>query len=303
MRLMTITKTHLDILKLIYARGSLTSKEAAMELSNSHEYISKLTSDLKQKALLKKQGTTYSIPDNIHSYNLRNLFLEHPRTNFKEILADARIDMLFLLLNKRTMKRIKYLSGLSKPLVYRYLKDSLKYGIVIKEDRYYRLNTTLWPDLVSFLDAYSKYQKILNNNLPSTYKIIHKSQDFLLFKAPINLNVDKKTATKTAFSLFAKYGIPLRMISDYYCTPSKNLNINDIFAHAILCSRDTRKKTYTILFYLRNRQSLDLQYINTHYKLKASINKIKTILKGETLKDHPTLEEIRKKAELYDIKY
>ncbi len=303
MILMTITKTQLDILKVVYTRGSITSKEAARELKFSHEYMSKLTTDLKQKALLKKQGIIYSIPDNIHSYSLRNLFLEHPQTNFKDILADARIDMLFLLLDKRTMKRIKYLSGLSKPLVYRYLKDFLKYGIVIKEDKYYRLNAPLWPDLMDFLDAYSKYKKILNYNLSPTYKIIHKSQDFLLFKAPINLNIDKKTATKTAFSLFAKYGIPLRMVSDYYCTPPKDININDIFAHAILCSRDTRKKTYLILFYLRNRQSLDIQYINTRYNLKGAINKIKTILKGETLKDYPTLEEIKQKAELYDIKY
>ena len=303
MILMTITKTQLDILKLIYTRGSLTSKETAIKLNNSHEYISKLTSDLRQKGFLKKQGRSYIISDNIHSYNLRNLFLEHPQTNFKEILADARIDMLLLLLNKRTMKRIKHLSGLSKPLVYRYLKNFLKYGIVIKEDTYYRLNTTLWSDLISFLENYSKYQDILIYNLPSVYRKLHQSKRFVLFETPTTQEVDKKTATKTAFSLFAKYGIPLRMISDYYCTPPNDLNINDIFAHAILCSQDTRKKTYTILFYLRNMHSLDIQHINKRYRLKADINKIKTILKGETLKDYPTLEEIKQKAELYDIKY
>ncbi len=300
---MTLTKTQLDILKLVYTEGSVTSREASTHLKYSHEYISSRITDLKQKGFLKKQGTIYSISDNIHSYSLRNLFLEHPQTNFKEILADSRAEILILLFNKKTMKRIKYLTGLSKPLIYRYLRDFQKYAIVIKQGEYYKLNRTLWPELIDFLENYSKYQEILTNNLPAVCRKVHKSKDFILFEAPPAQNIDKKTATKTAFSQFGRYGIPLRLRHNYYCMPPKNLNINDIFAHAILCSMDLRKKTYTILFYLRNKESLDIQYISERYKLKISINKIEAILKGRTIKDYPALEEIKQKADLYDIRY
>ncbi|MFH1432937.1 MAG: helix-turn-helix domain-containing protein [archaeon] len=300
---MKLTKTQLDILHIVYTRGSLTSKEAALQLNNSHPYASKLISDLKEKGFLKKVGIKYLISDNIYAYALRNLILEYPKTDFKQILADSRLDVLLHLLDKRSMNRIESLSGLSKPLIYIYLKDFLRYGIIIKEGRYYRLNKSLWPQLIDFLESYSRYKGVVGYNLPPVYREIYRSKTLMMLEVPRDLKVDEKTASLTAFSQFHKYGIALRLTYNYYSIPKENLNINDIFAHSILCSSDMRKKMFTILFYLKNKGSLDIEYIDRKYRLEGYISKIRAIIGGETLKDYPAPEEIKQKAKLYDIRY
>ena len=300
---MKLTKTQLDILQIAYTKGSVTSKYATQKLKFSQQYTSKLIMDLKGKGFLKKRGSTYFISDNIYSYDLRNLFLKHPKTNFKELLADSRMDVLLLLFDKKTAKRIQHLSGLSKPLVYIYLNGFLKYGVITKEGKDHRLNGVLWPDLVEFLESYSTHQEVISLGLPTVYREVYKNKDIMIFEVPIDLMVDKKTATSTAFSLFEKYGIALRLAYNYFCVPPQKLNISDIFAHALLCSKDVRKKTYSMLFYLKNKDLLDIQDIRKKYKVAGYLNKMNAILEGETLKEYPSLEEIKQKAELYDIKY
>lgn len=301
MILMRLTKTQLEMLKIVYVRGSATSKDIAQQLKFSQEYIAKLITDLKEKGFLEKKGSNYLISKNIYSYNLKNLLLEHPKTDFKEILTDSRMDILLLLVDKRTAKRLYNLSGLSKPLVYKYLKGFLKYGVIIKEGKHYKLNKILWPELFDFLESYSKYHDMLAYNLP-TARAIYNTEKLKIFEVPADVKVDEKTATATAFSLFDKYGIPLRLTYNYFCIPTQKLDINDVFAHAILCSNNIRKKTFTILFYLKNKDLLNVEHINKKYKLRGYLNKINAILKGETLKEYPTLEEVKQRAELYDIK-
>jgi len=300
---MRLTKTQLKTLELIYLKGSSTSKDVASNLKFTHQYASKSITDLREKGFLEKKGTTYSIPNNIYAYDLRNLLLEHPKTNFGEILADSRIDILLLLLTKRTEKRIHALSGLSKPLIYRYIKDFLKYGIVVKQGKHYNLNNILWPELIDFLESYSKYQDVLAYDLPIASRVLYKTKDLRLFEVPANLTVDEKTATITAFSVFNKYGIPIRLTRNYFCIPPQKLGIDDIFAHAVLCSNNMRKRLFTILFYLKNKDSLDIRYIEEKYKLRGYMNKINAILAGEPVKEYPALDEIKQRAELYDIKY
>lgn len=302
---MKLTKTQLKILKLIYLKGSGTSGETASQLKFTQQYASKSISDLKKKGFLEKRRTIYLISNNIYAYDLRNLFRDHPKTNFEEILADSRMDVLLLLFDKKTSKRIQYLSGLSKLQIYKYIKNFLKYGVVIKEGRHYKLNNVLWPDLVDFLESYSKYQDVLAYDLPTVARVIHesKSQNLKIFEVPTDFKVDEKIATITAFSLFIKYGIPLRLNYNYFCVPPQKLDINDVFAHAILCSNNMRKRLFTILFYLKNKDLLNIKYIEEKYKLRGYMNKISEILKGITIKEYPTLEEIKQKADLYDIKY
>ncbi|VVB59871.1 Uncharacterised protein [uncultured archaeon] len=301
---MRLTKTQLKILELIYSKGSGTSKETAGQLKLTQQYTSKSITDLKEKGFLEKKGTQYSISSNVHAYYLRNLLLEHPRTNFEEILADSRLDVLMLLFTKRTGKRIRDLSGLSKPLIYKHLRGFLKYGVVVKQGRYYKLNNVLWSELVDFLESCSKYQNVLAyTNLPTVSRVLYETKDLKLFEVPANLKIDEKTATFTAFSVFDKYGIPVRLTHNYFCMPPQKLGINDVFAHAALCSDNMRKRLFTILFYLKNKGLLDIKYIEEKYKLRGYINKINAILKGETIREYPTTEEIKQKAELYDIKY
>ena len=58
-----------------------------------------------------------------------------------------------------------------------------------------------------------------------------------------------------------------------------------------------------MLFYLKNKDLVDIQDIRKKYKVAGYLNKMNAILEGETLKEYPSLEEIKQKAELYDIKY
>lgn len=300
---MKLTKTQLKLVKLIYLKGSSTSKELAQQLNHTPQYISTAITDLKKNGFLEKSGSRYSISNNLYAYDFRNLLLEYPQTNFEEILADSGMDILLLLFTKKTEKQIHGLSGLSKPLIYKYFKKFLKYGIIKKEGKQYQLNNILWSELIDFLKSYSKYQDVLAYNLPTVSRVLHKTKDLKLFEVPENLKVDEKTATITAFSVFERYGIPLRLTYNYFSTPPQKLNINDVFAHSILCSNNIRKKMFTILFYLKNKESLNIEYINKKYKLHGPINKINTILKGEIIQDYPTLKEIKQRAQVYDIKY
>ena len=72
----------------------------------------------------------------------------------------------------------------------------------------------------------------------------------------------------------------------------------EIFMHSLYITqkeKDIRNLTYIGLFYAKYKHELQ----KIHHPI---VDKIKLILKGERLEGYPTLEELRDKAEAYDIR-
>ena len=105
-------------------------------------------------------------------------------------------------------------------------------------------------------------------------------------------------ASLTAFSVYPKYGINIIMPSYYYHFPKEKLDTGQAFLDSLVIledDKDYRKTLYAILFYIKNKSKLKGIKHEWIYKLQK-------VLKGEIIGGFPNLQEIKEKAEQYDIK-
>ena len=140
---------------------------------------------------------------------------------------------------------------------------------------------------------YKKHEETTDLRIPANSTIYYKNKKEIIFS-----NIADLDATRTGFSAYEKYGIKLLLTKNYYYLPKKTLTIQDILKHSLYITqkdKNIRNLTFICLFYLKNKNSLS--------SIKHPIlNRIKQILKGKNIQGYPTLEEIKEKAEIYDIK-
>ncbi len=126
--------------------------------------------------------------------------------------------------------------------------------------------------------------------VPSEALLIRSYGDSVLFKS-----LRPQDATLTSFSVYANYGIELRLRDYYYTLPKKELFIQEIFIHSLDSAESISQMLYCILFCLKNKEALK----EVSHSMMESI---RAVLMGESIKGYPSIEEIEDQAELYGIK-
>ena len=138
-----------------------------------------------------------------------------------------------------------------------------------------------------------KFEEIIDNRIPVNSIIYHKNEQEILFSTNFEI-----PASKTAFSLYEKFGIKLFLPTHFYYLPNRKLSKKEILLHSIYIikkERDYRYLTYLALFYIKFRGEF--------LRIKDPVlKKIDNILKGDKIEGYPTFKEIREKAALYDIR-
>lgn len=134
-----------------------------------------------------------------------------------------------------------------------------------------------------------KYQE--TRFIPSEALLIKSYWDCILFKSIGNLD-----ATPTSFSAYGQYGIELALRDNYYILPKKKLSIADVFLHSLDSAGDLTHKLFCILFYLKNKDKFE--------SIKhPMVKEIDAVLQGKKVMGYPTVDDIRDRAELYDIEF
>lgn len=284
---MRLNNFQYELFKSIVQIESTTTKKLAKRLNTNIFKISKNLKVLKKYNLVVKSGKFISVFKTGVGPILARFILEHPET--APVLANAGLPLLRLLEQPQTLNELTSKSGLSEQSVYRYLRKFLIRGMIIRKAESYQINKTLWLDLESLVKIINLQKPELSSKIPVTAKVYFYQPDRIIFST--NLKVD---ASLTAFSKYSDFGLPILEEENIYRLPYEKLKLIDIFLDSLECLTSIRRKIICALFYLKHREKLkDVEH--------PQLDKLKQVLKGEVVEDFPSLEEITRRAEMYDI--
>lgn len=288
---MILSELELKVLEQI-ARGNNTVPVIAQQLKRHESTIYRIRQNLITQGFLN-QTTKELEPKKItHVALLLRLLIKHP--HLSSILSDAGLQICITLLFPKTVSDVTYETGLRKSTIYNRIKQGLQISAIIKKEKNtYMINEKLWNDLRDCLTEIKKFEQTTDPRIPANSTIYYKTTQEIIFSNNAEIN-----ATPTGFSAYEHYNIKLLLPTHYYYLPSKTLSKKDIFIHSLYITEkeeDIRHLTYIALFYIK--YSYELTQIDHRF-----LNAIRHILHGNKIKGYPTLEEIKEKAEIYDIR-
>jgi predicted transcriptional regulator len=275
---MQLNKTELEI--LVNYVNSIT--QLAKALNKSKSQISRSLNSLEKKGFIENKQ--------LQRLPYISLLLQALKNNSQltNIIHDSSFEIL---LELNTPKSIKDLSKRFKTItIYKTLQKFKKYNLVKKTNNLYSFNSTIWPDLSEFINSYQEYSKNIDSRVPLDSKIYYKTEKEILFS-----NSNELDAKKTAFSA---YDFKLLLTKNYYFLPNKKLSLKQIFQHSLLIMEqeyDYKYFIFLILFYLKHKKEIN------HLK-SPTLELIKDILNKKIIKGYPTYDEIKERAQVYDIK-
>jgi predicted transcriptional regulator len=286
-----------EIKALVYvieSEGAFYRNELIKALGLHPETVSRVVTRLVNRGLVARLNDEIILARTSPAEAFKKLYYARRASPFHQLLADRRIDLLFAL--DRRPKSVEVLSdetGFELETIYRYLKDFIHLGVVTRTKKsrafLYSFNYLLWADLKDFVTSLLVY--CAWNLVPQKALLIKSYGGSVLFKSLRK----RLNATPTSFSVFGEYGIKLGMRDYYYTLPKRELSIKEIFIHSLDSAEDLRQRLFCILFYLKYKDKLeDVEH--------PMMEEIKAVLKGEKIKGYPSVEDIKERATLYEIK-
>jgi predicted transcriptional regulator len=288
---MRFSQTDLKILEQL-AQGTTDIKTIATHLQKSDKQIYASSQKLKTKNILDLLNGNLEPKKIPHVTILLHLLKKHP--NLTNIISGSGLTILSHLITPKKVTDIVQETGISKTMVYDKIQQCLSISMVkLKAENTYMINPDIWPDLQEFLTALNIYDETTDPRVPANSTIYYKNNKEILFS-----NNSTLAATQTGFSAYEQYGLKLRLPTIYYYLPKKTISKKDVFIHSLRIAEkenDIRYLTYLSLFYAKYKNELtDVKHI--------LLDNIKQILQGKHIKGYPSLEEIKEKADVYDIR-
>lgn len=289
--IMQFSQTELRVLEQV-SYGNDRIENIAQNIHRSNSQIYRAKQNLLEHGFLRLKRGILVPEKSINSSLILNLLSSYP--NLIVLFSDSGLKILMSILKPKSINEIMEETNLKKTTVYKKIRLGLNISAIkVNKNHKYTINEKIWPNLKLYLEENKKFEEIIDNRIPVNSIIYHKNEDEILFS-----NNSELDASLTAFSLYEKFGIKLLLPTHFYYLPNKELSKEEILLHSIYIikkERDYRYLTYLALFYIKFRGEF--------LKIKDPVlKKIDNILKGEKIEGYPTFEEIREKAELYDIR-
>jgi predicted DNA-binding protein YlxM (UPF0122 family) len=289
--IMQLSQTELNILNQI-ALGNNKIDNIAKNLNKSNSQIYRAQQKLSENGFLQLNRGHLEPKRSINTSQILNLLSRYP--NLTQLFSDSGLKILTSILKPKSIDEIVKGTNLKKSAIYKKIKVGKDISaITVDKNHKYTINKKIWPNLKDFLEQNKKLEETIDNRVPVGSVIYHKNENEILFS-----NITELKATPTAFSTYEKFGIKLLLPTNFYYLPYKELSKKDILLHSLYIvdkEKDYRYLIYLALFYIKYKDEL--------YFLKHPIlEKIKSILKGKEEVGYPTIDEIREKGSLYDIR-
>ncbi len=285
---MHLTKFQYVLFKEIAQFEIVRPMELAKITNSSSSKISKNLLPLKQYKLIEKAGKKIVLTRNTFVSFFAQFLQNHP--SIEKIIADKGFDLLVLLDKTRSVKSLAIETELSIYGIYKYLKLFINRGMIKKENKTYKINEEVWPDLKQLTTEAKTHSINLDKRIPLNSKVYFYSKKRIVFSTNIPVNT-----TSSSFSKYSDYGIPIFEEEKFYHLPKKKLSLEEVFLDSLESLTSIRRKILCTLFFLKHKKKLA--------KIKhPELDRMREVLKGKSFKDYPSLEEIKEKAEMYDIK-
>lgn len=208
--------------------------------------VSEALCELESYGLIEKKGA-YALTKTPLSNSLK---LIASRYELSALLEGKKLKLLLELLRPKSLIELSNLS-LSEARLLVLLSELQSIGAVVEKNKKYMLS----PELKEF---FSELKKTIDARSVEEQAIILFSDGCKLKKASAGIRLK---GTKTAFSLFPKYGIDYVRIYDYWFEPEKKLSAEEIFVHALLAGENKKERTISLLFFIKNKDRMSLSFI------------------------------------------
>lgn len=287
---MRFSKTELKVLWQA-AIGKRRVPEIALALNKNQSQIYRILRSLEKKgfAALEKGAITASGNTSV------NMLLQElsRRPNIVDNLSGCGVKLFTAILEPKSVTQIIKETGIKRSTVFYKLREAGRNSFVNMHDGKYFFNGNVWPKVKEFLIELKKYEETADKRVPHGAIIYHKNEKEIVFSTKIECD-----ATLTGFSAYEKFGIKLLPVDYTYYLPKKTLSKQEILLHSLYRAEkdgDARDFTLIALFYLKHKNELK----GVRHRIIDNINKI---LHGGKVKYYPTLDEVKERADTYDIK-
>lgn len=287
---MRLSKTELKALEQI-ARGNKSIKGIAIAIKKSKVQIYRAVKQLAEKEFIQCSNGACKPERITHVTLLLQLLFKYP--NIIKLLSNSGIDIFIAIIDQKTISEIMQETKLKRTIIFEKLKQAKQISLVTKQNKKYCLNEKIWPNAREFFIELKKYEEATDRRVPANSTIYYKNEKEIIFSTQ-----EEVDAAVTGFSAYKEYGINILTPTIDYYLPKKKLTKEEVFMHSLHIaekSKSIRNLTYVALFYLKFRKRLSM----IKHKIIDNIN---SILKGQDIPGYPALNEIKEKAELYDIK-
>jgi DNA-binding HxlR family transcriptional regulator len=303
------SKTEIRILRKL-SKGKQSLSEIGKTLALKPAWLSQNLKKLQEKGLTQKivQGNSKLayFNDAKHALLLKELLVSYNYIDWENIITGKTIEILFHALTPSETD----LPKLSKPTIWRNLKNLKARGIITQTNKKYRINPR-FSTLEDFLKEYQHFFAIKLTKTISEDSIILWQKDLeFLVRVPKKLKPPSKSFLKTATSKFNEYDLPL--ISDFdvyfYSTSKGTIRPEDAILHTLLIEpNNVRYTIYALLLLKKTEKEIDKTYFLQEAErlgLKKEVTGMLQFLKNHTqLKDQalPTWQEFVTKARDYNL--
>ena len=278
--------------------------DIAKKLNLSSGTISKITKKMIKNGLAKKnrQGMKIivEIAQTSHAQKLELIIKIFNRLPLENILSYAKLNLIAILEYPLNKKEISQMLNISRQWTYKTIKDLSCYGIILKKQDGYYLNSTHQP-LFEFAKEYYSYKNHQTlKTISEDAQIIWQHGDEFLFKTKKELTKNPETAV-TAFS---KYDLPLLGDTKYYYNTERNLQITDIILHTILINPQSKTyNAYACLLYEKTKPR-DIIKKARIYNLTDHIRTLISFIERQESEKKflPTWDEYKSLAEQYEVR-
>jgi len=287
---MEFSNTELKVLREL-SLGKKDVSELAKALKKSKRQIHRLLNRLIDEGFVLRSNGSLIPTKTIYTNLLLQLLLEFP--NIIIPLSNSGIKIYSALLEAKSVQELIEETSFKHYIIYNKLNLAINISIIKKENGKYILNKNLWPKLIEFLEALKKHEEMTDKRVPSNSIIYYNDDEEIIFSIK-----EEYDATPTGFSAYGKYSIKILLLTNYYYLPKKQLTKKQIFEHSLKITekdRSIRNLIFIALFYLKYKNEL----LIIKHEIIESIN---LILEGNVVPGYPTLEEIKQRAEVYDIR-
>lgn len=287
---MRLSKAELNVLKETI-NGNREVKNIALALRKSDVQIYRIGQQLIEKGFVERSDGRYALVRNTITNVLAQLLEDSPA--IIEPLSGSGIKLLLFLLEPKTLNEIKKEALINRTQIFKKLKQARAISLVKKVEGKYVLNEKLWAKTIDFLKEIKKWEELTDARIPASATIYYKTEKEIVFSSKEIID-----APLTAFSVYGQYGIKIFTLKNYYYLPKKKLSKREIFLHSLYIAekeQEPKDILFIALFYAKYKKELR--------KIKHSIlDNLNNIFEGKHISGYPAIDEIKDRAEIYDIK-
>jgi len=232
-------------------RGSNSIERLALALKKSSNRVVEIVKDLEKEGFVTKSNNyalmgsrkVIELANTSYAIKLKDLIFEYPTVKFEDFLSDSKLLFLTALSEDWiNMDMASELTRVSKYMIFRYTAMMKNRGIIVQENKLYKINEKAWPILAEFLKAYKNYATI-NGHVKWKYKesVLFEVDDNSLIKGSL-----------TGFVKYGDYGVKIHTIKSLCLLPEKKITKEEIFINSMFEINDPRTLHLALVFYIKN---------------------------------------------------